>query len=127
MEDKQLAVIFQYIRTDPSPDDYDAKFVAMLRRDAVTVLANALKNHKVASEQLTPDLVKVLIADLVNEDLHVALQAARCLTTISQSSDWKEKICGLGASSAVAAAKLQASHRHQDLENELQLLQLELS
>lgn len=97
-----------------------------LRRDALTVLANCLTK----GTQEAPNneiLLQTLIADLTDQDLHVAYQAARCLTAICQTTaSLKALVLKLGSTSAAQLALEEGQSRHALLEKETKLLQMEL-
>lgn len=118
----RVTVIIHHVNERPSEDD---EFGTMLRRDALTVLANSLAECQ-PSELLSDELLRVLIADLTDSDLHTAHQAARCLTAICQSRPLKQLLAKMGATPATEMAKEEGVLRHKLLEREAQLLQLEL-
>ena len=118
----RVTIIINRVNERPADDD---EFGVMLRRDALTVLANSLAECQ-PFELLSDDLLRVLIADLTDSDLHTAHQAARCLTAICQCRPLKALLTKMGASPATVMAKEEGSSRHKLLEREAQLLQLEL-
>lgn len=118
----RVTVIINHVHERPADDD---EFGTMLRRDALTVLANSLVENQ-PPELLSDELLRVLIADLTDSDLHTAHQAARCLTAICQCRPLKQLLTKMGASPATEMAKEEGLLRHKLLEREAQLLQLEL-
>jgi hypothetical protein len=118
----QLSIIINLVLMRPDADD---SFATMLRRDALTVLANSLAlSHP--TELVSDVLIQTLIADLTDNDLHTAHQAARCLTSVCQCKGLKQLVAKMGASSATLQAKQEGQSRHQMLERETRLLQMEL-
>ena len=85
------------------PDDGDS-FAAMIRRDALIVIANSLALSQ-PTDLLSDDLIRTLIADLTDNDLHTAHQAARCLTSICQSIKLRQIVADMGGSSATLLAQ----------------------
>lgn len=96
-----------------------------LRRDALAILANCLATTTVPTSD---HLLRTLIADLTDKDLHVAHQAARCLTAICQKSSHEVKalVLNMGSSVATQMAKMEGESHHALLEKEARLLQSEL-
>jgi len=99
-----------------------------LRLDALTVFANLLtKNSLKCSFVIENNLLQPLVTDLTHDDLLLAYQAARCMTSICrQYPQLKDNITELGVSIAVEQAKQQGQARHKLLEDQVQLLKLEL-
>ena len=97
----------------------------MIRRDALTVVANSLELSQ-PTDLVTDELIRTLIADLTDHDLHTAHQAARCLTSICQNRTLKQLVANMGASHASLLAQREGLSRHQLLEQETRLLQMEL-
>ena len=118
----RLALVINHVKVRPADDDH---FAAVLRRDALTVLANSLVENQ-PTELLSDDLLRILIADLTDHDLHTAHQAARCLTAICQCRKLKQLVTKMGASSATFIARQEGQSRHKLLERETRQLQMEL-
>mmetsp|Transcript_30043 Transcript_30043/g.49637 ORF Transcript_30043/g.49637 Transcript_30043/m.49637 type:complete len:368 (-) Transcript_30043:135-1238(-) len=119
----QLAVIIKHATSRQSE----------LRRDALTVLANCWsQNNSNTMPKVNHDLLlRTLIADLTDQDLHVAHQAARCLTAIWQSSSGVDELKALlltyGSATATRMALREGQSKHALLEQETtRLLQMEL-
>lgn len=118
----RLPIIINLVLVRPSASD---SFDAMIRRDALMVVANSLALSQ-PSDLMSDELIRTLIADLTDNDLHTAHQAARCLTSICQSRRLKELVAKMGAASATLLAQQEGLSRHQLLEQETRVLQLEL-
>lgn len=118
----RLPIIIEQVLLRPDEDD---AFATMLRRDALTVLANALALSQ-PTQLLSNELIRTFIADLTDNDLHTAHQAARCLTSVCQSQRLKELVGNMGASPATLIAQEEGRARHELLERETRLLQMEL-
>ncbi|KAI2495131.1 hypothetical protein MHU86_19405 [Fragilaria crotonensis] len=118
----QLTIIINLVLMRPDEDD---SFATMLRRDALTVLANSLALSHPA-DLVSDELIRTLIADLTDNDLHTAHQAARCLTSVCQCKGLKQLVAKMGATSATLRAQQEGHSRHEMLERETRLLQMEL-
>jgi len=118
----QLTIIINLVLMRPDEDD---SFATMLRRDALTVLANSLALTHPA-DLVSDELIRTLIADLTDNDLHTAHQAARSLTSVCQCKGLKQLVAKMGASSATLRAQQEGHSRHEMLERETRLLQMEL-
>lgn len=110
------------------PQDRVDKIIAMtneeeLCRDALTVLANLLEAKAMDATTCTNEFVQFCMQKLVDDDLHTAHQAARCLNYMCRAlPDIKATLSKIG----VAEAQMNGLERHQQLANETKLLQNEL-
>lgn len=118
----RLKSVIAFITQVPKDDD---SFAIMLRRDALIVLANSLSLRQ-PYDLMSEELLRTLIADLTNQDLHSAHQAARCLTSICQEHRFKTLIDKMGALSASLMARANGSSHHLLLEQEARLLHMAL-
>jgi len=123
MEESKFDFLSKLILSQPySHENMEQK----LRLDALTVLGNMLTQKSIRAQFVIDNgLLHTLVTDLVDNNLHISYQAARCMTAISRFDPFlRVKISSLVTKTAVddACAKGLASHKL--LESEIQQLKL---
>jgi len=123
VEDSSLDFLSKYILSQPQDGGNNQ---SKLRLDALTVLANLLTQKSIQAQFVIDNsLLQPLITDLVHDNLHVAFQAARCMTSICRFCPaLKVNIAAFGAATAIDQAYEEGLARHELLENEVQQLKL---
>lgn len=92
-------------------------------RDALTVVANLLEHGSMDASKCSDEFVHALMLKLVDDDLHTAHQAARCLNYVCKAlPNLKKLVSKIG----VAEAQMQGLERHAKLAEQTKLLQQEL-
>jgi len=94
--------------------------------DALTLLANLLTHKSIQAQfVIEKGILKTLITELVNVNLNVSYQAARCLTAICRFyPTLKSNIASFGANTVIDQASEECLARHKLLESEIQQLKL---
>jgi len=123
VKDSNFDFISKYILHQPQ-DDKDNQ--SKLRLDALTVLANLLKQKSIQAQFVIDNgLLQRLIADLAHNNMHVAFQAARCMTSICHlSSSLKANITEFGVATVIDQAYEEGEACHKLLETEAEQLKL---
>jgi len=121
--DDRLKIIINILTSES--EDMNS-FTCMMRRDALTVLANIFLQGFHAEPLLSDDLLLILVGKLNDSDLHSAHQAARILISLCKYQKVQQRLTTLDVVAASALAQKRGSLQHKLLEQEARLLILGL-